>query len=95
MTPKGRSGTNQAQTSLHPKKRFSNCQSCLGMGWGRRSERSVYSETAEGWQEHGVRDSKTQAAGVAVPSLAHRCSPGLLHGCASSRLLSSRQGGPP
>lgn len=65
------------------------------MGWGRRSERSVYSETTEGWQEHRVWDYKTQAAGVAVPSLAHRCFPGLLHGGACSRLLSSRQGGPP
>lgn len=65
LTPKGRSGTEQAQTSVPPKKRFSNRQSRLGTGWGSGSERSVCGEPTEGWQERRVWGHKIWAAGVA------------------------------
>lgn len=61
-TPKGRSGTEQAQTSVPPKKRFSNRQSRLGTGWGSGSERSVCGEPTEGWQERRVWGHKIWAA---------------------------------
>lgn len=90
LTPKGRSGTEQAQTSVPPKKRFSNRQSRLGTGWGSGSERSVCGEPTEGWQERRVWGHKIWAAGVARGRF-----PGVSHGCVYSCLLSVLQGGPP